>query len=57
MERVTLEAPIGMLYTNGVVYGSVIHLAEGMDSSEFHLITREEYDEMLVAEIEDDENV
>ena len=57
MERVILEAPEGMLYTDGAVYGSQIHLAEGMDNSEFRLITKEECEAMLDAEIEVDENM
>lgn len=59
MKRVILEAPKGMLYTDGSVYGSKIHLAEGMDGREFRLITKEEYSSILDAEAktEVDENM
>ncbi len=47
MDRITLEAPHGMLYTNGIVYGSVIHLAEGMDGADFYTVTYDEYQNIL----------
>ena len=31
------------MLTNGTVYGRIIHLAKGLDESEFHEIPEEEY--------------
>ena len=43
MDRITLIADDGMYYTNGVIYGKQIHLAEGMTTDGFYQITEEEY--------------
>lgn len=48
--RETIKATEGHILTNGTVYGSVIHLAEGMDASEFYEITKEEYAAIVAAE-------
>ena len=48
--RETIKASNGHILTNGTVYGSVIHLAEGMDASEFYEITDEEYSSIVAAE-------
>lgn len=51
MDRVILKAPEGKYYTDGVIYGKELHLAEGVDGSGFYLIdeselpTEEEYAE------------
>lgn len=41
--RKTLVATKGHILTDGTVYGTIIHLAEGMDESAFYEITEEEY--------------
>ena len=47
-ERIT--ATDGHVLTNGEVYGTTIFLAEGVDASSFHEITREEYDAIFASE-------
>ena len=41
--RQTITASEGHVLTDGAVYGTTIHLAEGMDASAFHEITDAEY--------------
>ena len=48
--RKTIKATEGHILTNGKVYGSLIHLAEGTDESAFYEITREEYAAIMAAE-------
>ncbi len=48
--RETIEAREGYILTDGVTYGTTIHLAEGVDASAFHEITREEYEAILASE-------
>lgn len=38
-----LIAEKGKILTNGIVYGRRIHLAEGINESDFYSITEEEY--------------
>ena len=38
MERITLTAPDGKYYTDGETYGKEIHLAVGLDGSDYCLI-------------------
>jgi hypothetical protein len=38
MEREILIAPEGKYYTNGETYGKEIHLAEGLDGSDWYLM-------------------
>ena len=45
MERETLIADEGMIYTDGNTYGSVIYLANGMNKDNFYQITKAEYEE------------
>lgn len=52
--RKTITATGGHVLTDGDIYGTVIHLAEGMDESAFHEITREEYDAITAAQSFDD---
>ena len=49
MGRKTLNAPEGYMYTDGETYGSQIHLAIGVNSSKFHLISREEYEKITAS--------
>lgn len=53
MERKTIYASEGMILTDGEIYGTQIHLADGVDESKFYEITREEYDALL-EELTDD---
>ena len=43
MERITLIANPGMMFTNGRVTGHKVMLAEGENSSAYRQITEEEY--------------
>ena len=45
--RETLKAKEGFIYTNGINYGSTIHLEEGVSSKGYYLITVAEYEEIL----------
>lgn len=49
---ITLIADKGKVITNGTDYGTTISLAEGVDASAFHEITREEYEAILAEESE-----
>lgn len=42
MERVVLKAPDGKYYTDGVIYGKELYLAEGEDGTNFYLIDETE---------------
>ena len=44
--RLTIYADEGKILTNGEVYGRIIHLAVGVDASEFYEITEAEYQKM-----------
>ena len=50
MERVILEASPGMVLTDGVLYGERITLGEDRSASEFHEITRAEYEAIVESE-------
>lgn len=62
VERITLTADDGYVYTDGNIYGSTIYLAEGMSADDFKQITLEEYNEIMnapeeeLATIEDYQN-
>ena len=44
--RLTIYADEGKVLTNGETYGKIIHLAVGMDASEFYEISEAEYQKM-----------
>ena len=52
MERKTLYATEGMILTDGVIFGTQIHLADGVDENRFYEISREEYEKKLAEEME-----
>ncbi len=45
----TIIATDGHVFTNGEIYGKIIHLAEGMNGDDFHEITVDEYNEIQEA--------
>ena len=45
--RTTLYAEDGMIWTDGIHFGSIIHLAVGADASLYRKITVKEYEEIL----------
>lgn len=47
MERKTIYASDGMILTDGEIYGTQIHLADGVDENKFYEITQEEYSSIL----------
>lgn len=52
----TLRASNGHILTNGKIFGRVIYLAEGVDSSTFYEITEEEYNVMTGRKTEQSNN-
>ena len=52
--RKTITASDGYVLTDGEIYGTVIHLADGMDESAFHEITDEEYDAIMAEQNTDE---
>lgn len=50
MERKIIKASDGMVLTNGTIFGKTIYLAEGLNESDFHEITREEYGKLTEGE-------
>jgi hypothetical protein len=53
MERIILTAKDGYIYTNGVDFGKIIYLANGVNASDYHEITEEEYNKILEQENKD----
>ena len=49
-----LKASEGMVLTDGETYGTTIYLGEGRNAEEFYEITKEEYDEILKANMPED---
>lgn len=47
MERKTLTAREGYVYTNGTDYGKIISLAIGINPEDYYEITEEEYTKIL----------
>lgn len=52
MNRTILTASEGKILTDGVVYGTIIYLAENRSESEFYEITMEEYEQKMLEEME-----
>ena len=52
--REPIVASEGMIFTNGEIYASEIYLAEGMSSEKFYEISKEEYEAMRAAEVENE---
>ena len=50
--RTVLYADEGTVLTNGVDYGTVIWLAEGVDPNSYHAIPVAEYEAIMVAQEE-----
>lgn len=50
MERVILEASPGMVLTDGTLYGERITLGKERSASDFHEITRVEYESLIESE-------
>ena len=53
MERKILIATEGKYYTNGETYGKEIHLALGLDGSDYYLIDESEIENFEDATVED----
>ena len=52
MERKTIYATEGKMLTDGEIFGTQIHLADGVDENKFYEISREEYEKKLAEEME-----
>lgn len=50
--RKILYADEGKVLTDGTIYGTTIHLAEGLNGEDFYEITTEEYSEIMKAQEE-----
>lgn len=46
-QRITIYAEEGMVLTDGEHYGTIIHLADSEDSSKYHEISKEEYEQIM----------
>ena len=55
--RQVIYANEDMILTNGEIYGTVIYLADGIDPSVFYEISKEEYDDICLSEMEDIERI
>ena len=47
MDRTVLKAKQGYIYTNGIDYGKIIYLANGVNAEDYHEISEEEYNKIL----------
>ena len=49
--RTVLYADDGMVFTNGLEFGKIIYLANGIDPSMYYQITEEEYNSIVESEL------
>lgn len=56
-QRTILYADEGKVLTNGETYGKQIYLAYGANAEEFHEITEEEYNEIVLSSDNDEQEV
>ncbi len=56
-KRKVIQANDGMILTNGEIYGKTIYLAEGVSEKSFHEITEAEYEVILAAQSDNNNEV
>ena len=56
-QRITIYADSGKVLTNGEIYGTVIHLADGVSAESFYEIAQAEYDRILAEREKENENM
>ena len=53
-KREPIKATDGHILTNGVIYGRIIYLADGVSEGDFYEITEEEYEAILAEDADED---